>query len=254
MEESGTLGRSVETTERLLGTTTAQALGDDEPYVEYTFANLVPPPPPARGHRPAATDLAKKRAADARMRRAMRDAWADPESSRRHLDAAAQAYAALSDDQGLAYVYFASADCRRAAAHMGKLSGPLEPVGALTDNLAARTGYAKGLQLLGGLAASPERAAAYDVRRSETTHDAMRSQARRPVPVGMDADDVTAAFLGGDEVSWWRPRAKSRFHTMRSGSNPLLSGDGRGSDHAVARGGRGAGAHGGLRAYAAGVC
>ena len=69
--------------------------GQDPP-VEYTNRPLMPPPPlnlTRAGEK-------KRKCADARLRRALVDAWRDPARARKDLLAAGTAYADLRDAQG----------------------------------------------------------------------------------------------------------------------------------------------------------
>ena len=66
------------------------------PWVEYTNRPLQPSP----GPRLTKAGENKKRQADARLRRALIDAWRDPARARQDLLAAGNAYADLRDPQG----------------------------------------------------------------------------------------------------------------------------------------------------------
>ena len=202
--------------------------------MEYTFQKQQKARPEKKSE---AKDRRHQRAADARMRRAMMDAWADPVSSRAHIRAASEIYSKLDDAQGMAYVHLAAADTLRADAHMARLANPIGPPKAFSENISAQTEYASALKLLGHIASDAERSArCYQVSRQQPMHAAMIAQRLRPVRLTLDSVDCTTAYAGGDEVDSVRRRAKRRFHFLRSGDNPILVGDGSKFDNKLGRG------------------
>ena len=72
------------------------------PAVEYTNRPLNPPEPPKLS-RPSER---KRKGADARLRRALIDAWRDPARARSDLHAAGAAYADLDDAQGASATFY----------------------------------------------------------------------------------------------------------------------------------------------------
>ena len=83
------------------------------PPVEYTGRPLQAPPLPTLSK----WAKRKQHQADVRLRRALVDAWADPERAQKDLNAAGLVYNELLDAQGLANVFMAHAQTRLANAH-----------------------------------------------------------------------------------------------------------------------------------------
>ena len=133
------------------------------------------------------------RGADARLRRAMRQAYTDPMRSHADIRAATAVYAKYRDAQGLANACLASADARRAeAAGDAKVRVAMESLpwapgypGAVS---AARAEYAQAVVIYELLLQHREM---YDGRRQSTVHTALREQCR----AGASRADEWAARL-----------------------------------------------------------
>lgn len=158
--------------------------------VEYTHA-----PMPKEGPTvPPAGTLGKKqqRWADARLRRAYRDAWCDPERARKDLLAAGNAYANLRDPQGMANSFIAHAETRLAdSVHTGY--GPSLGLSAV---LQAREEF----QYAGHILTSVlhEQATRYSTPRGSGIRAAIVGQRmRHPGPLTLTAADTVVAVRGG---------------------------------------------------------
>ena len=159
------------------------------PFVSYTYA----PPPPEAPPLSARRQPLAVRGADARLRRAVRQAYTDPMRSHADIRAATAVYARYRDAQGLANACLASADARRAeAAGDAKVRVAMESLpwapgypGAVS---AARAEYAQAVVIYELLLQHREM---YDGRRQSTVHTALREQCR----AGASRADEWAARL-----------------------------------------------------------
>ena len=156
------------------------------PPVEYTGRPLSAPAPPVLTR--AAEK--KQRWADARVRRALVDAWFDPTRARRDLHAAGAADADLRDAQGLANAFMAHAQTRLADAHLADWGQML----SLPASNMAREEYAHAHALYSSLLET--RPAWYSPSRQQSIHVAQLGQARRPFPLRLDKEDARAADMG----------------------------------------------------------
>ena len=156
------------------------------PAVEYTGRPLEPPATPQLSR--AATR--KKRAADARLRRALVDAWCDPARAQRDLLAAGAAYASLRDAQGMANAYMAHAQTRLADAHLADWSEQLSlPASNMAheEYLQAHKLYSRMLHLQPTM---------YSASRQKPIHAVCKGQRMRPFPLNLDTEDARAADMG----------------------------------------------------------
>ena len=154
--------------------------------VEYTGRPLDPPRP--MGLTRAGKN--KQRQADARLRRALVDAWCDPERARKDLLAAGSAYASLRDAQGLANAFVAHAQTRLADAHLADWG---EQLSLPASNL-AREEYAQAHTLYSTLLDNVPKH--YSKERQCGVHAVARFQRMRANPLSLSADDARAADLG----------------------------------------------------------
>ena len=156
------------------------------PFVEYTGRSLAPPPPPKLTR----AALRKRRQADARMRRALVDAWSDPLRAQRDLLAAGIAYADMGDTQGLANAFMAHAQTRLSNAH---LAGWDQQLSLPASNM-AREEYARAHVLYSELLET--RPTGYSAQRQKPVHQVAVGQRMRPIPLRLDAADAYAADMG----------------------------------------------------------
>ena len=156
------------------------------PPIEYTLKPLasLPSPQRSKAHR------TKQRQADARLRRGLRDAWCDPERARKDAFAAATAYAAINDQQGLATAIVAHAQTRIG---QSKLSG-LHPYLLTHAALLAGEEYSHAHAIYSSLInAYPE---CYDACRVRPFQAACNRQRFRAHPISFTAADAAAASIG----------------------------------------------------------
>lgn len=157
------------------------------------------------------------RRADARVRVAMRDAWADPAAARAHLEAATFVYASMRDAQGMANALFAHADTIRADAHLASLSAPAVP-SAQRAACRARAQYLQAAQIYGAIAEAGDSAVwPYNARRQRPIWAAMREQRRRPLHLTLGPQDALACLVGGDENPNFFVAGKARWHHTSCG-------------------------------------
>ena len=191
------------------------------PTVEYTYRPLDPPTPPKLSR--AAEK--KKRGADARLRRALVDAWRDPARARSDLLAAGVAYADLGDGQGahtatvefylrrewfhtrlttcplllslllcvcagLANAFQAHAQTRLADAHLAEWGEQLR----LPASNMAREEYSHAHAIVSSILDSHP--AHYSARRQISVHRVAVDQTMRPFPLKLNAEDARAADMG----------------------------------------------------------
>jgi hypothetical protein len=158
------------------------------------------------------TEKMLSRRADARLRAAMRDAWADPAAARAHLEAATFVYTSMRDAQGVANALFAHADSIRADAHLGSLSAPAVPA-AQRAARRARAEYRQAAEIFGALAEAGDSAVwPYDARRQRPIWAAMREQRKRPLPLTLGPQDALACLVGGDENPNFFAAGKACWH------------------------------------------
>ena len=156
------------------------------PHVEYTGKPLQPPPAPSL----TKAGQHKRRVADAKLRRALIDAWCDPERAQKDLHAAGNMYADLCDAQGMANAFMAHAQTRLASAH---LAGWGEQLSLQASNM-AREEYAHAHQLYSSLLDT--RPTFYSDARQKSVHKATKGQCMRPIPLSLTAEDARAADMG----------------------------------------------------------
>ena len=156
------------------------------PFVEYTHKPAEPPQP----RKLTKVGLNKQRRADARLRRAMVDAWCDPSRARKDLLAAGSAYADLQDAQGLANAFVAHAQTRVADAHLAEWDRQL----SLPASNMAREEYAQAHKLFSTLLDDMPRH--YAAPRQVPVHAVIKGQRMRPYPLQMNADDSKPASVG----------------------------------------------------------
>ena len=154
--------------------------------VEYTYRPLEPPAAPSRTR----ATLTKRRQADVRVRRALRDAWCDPARARKDVEAAGAVYADIQDEQGLAMAFIAHAQTRLGDMH---LSGMKEGLGLAAIGLACEESSHAHAIYTSLLQTGPLR---YDVHRHPAFEKAAIAQRFRPWPLTMTADDAAAASVG----------------------------------------------------------
>ena len=154
--------------------------------VEYTYLPAAPPPPPVASR----WTKTKRRQADARVRRALRDAWCDPARARKDCFAAGAVYADLQDGQGMAMAFIAHAQTRLGDANLSELAPHL---GTTAAGL-AREEYSHAHAIYTSLLHS--RPTRYDVSRHMPFERAARGQRMRPWPLVMGAEDAKAASIG----------------------------------------------------------
>jgi hypothetical protein len=178
-------------------------------YVSYTCLEH-----PRQLTTPRRTEAEKRlgRRADARLRVAMRDAWADPVAARAHLEAATFVYASMRDAQGMANALLAHADTIRGDAHLASLSAPAVPA-AQRAARRARAEYLQAAQVYSALAEAGDSAVCpYDARRQRSVWAAMREQRRRPLALTLGPRDALACLVGGDENPNYFAAGKARWH------------------------------------------
>ena len=161
--------------------------------VEYTYAPAPvegPSLPPGGPH-----GVARQRRADARLRRAYRNAWCDPERSRKDLVAAGNEYAELRDAQGMANAFIAHAETRLADAHHNGYGASLGLSAALT----AREEFEYASQLFASLLNQQPRR--YAAQRGHGIQSAVVGQRMRPFPLSLTAEDARPAEIGGGAMS-----------------------------------------------------
>jgi hypothetical protein len=156
------------------------------PFVEYTHKPDEPPLP----RKLTKAGLSKQRRADARLRRAMVDAWCDPARARKDLLAAGSAYADLRDAQGLANAFVAHAQTRIADAHLAEWDSQL----SLPASNMAREEYAQAHKLFSALLDDMPRH--YSAPRQHPVHAVTTGQRMRPYPLSLSADDAKPASIG----------------------------------------------------------
>ena len=155
-------------------------------HVEYTGLPLKPPPAPKLNK----AGVRKQQQADARLRRALHDAWRDPERARVDLNAAADTYALLEDPQGLANTFVCHAQTRLGEAHLAGWSADL----SLPASNMAREEYSQAHAMYTALLEqAPMR---YSVPRQRSVHKATVKQNLRPIPLTLTAVDSMAASIG----------------------------------------------------------
>ena len=158
----------------------------DTPWVEYTNKPSEPPQP----RRLSKVGLAKQRRADARLRRAMVDAWCDPERARKDLLAAGSTYADLHDAQGLANAFVTHAQTRLADAHLAGWDAQL----SLPASNMAHEEYAQAHKLYSTLLDEMPRH--YGKERQRSVHTVAVGQRMRPNQLRLNADDAKLAAMG----------------------------------------------------------
>jgi hypothetical protein len=158
--------------------------------VEYTYSPLPKSGPtvPPKG----SSGRKKQRWADARLRRAFRDAWCDPERARKDLLAAGNAYADLRDPQGMAHAFIAHAETRLADSHHTGYGASL----GLSAVLTAREEFQYAGHIL--TAVVNEQCTRYSTGRGEGFKASIRGQRmRHPQPLTLTAADTRVAAKGG---------------------------------------------------------
>lgn len=135
-----------------------------------------------------------KRRADARVRRALVDAWVDPERAQRDLLAAGAVYARTRDSQGLANAYMAHAQTHVSRAHMARPR--VGPVLSLPATRTAKREYSFAADIYTHLLEA-RNIGEYSVSRQKAVHTATKGQRMRPMPLFLEAVDARAAALGG---------------------------------------------------------
>ena len=159
-------------------------------WVDYTHKPSVPPPP----RKLTKVGLTKQRRADARLRRAMVDAWCDPERARKDLLAAGSAYADLRDAQGLANAFVTHAQTRLADAHLAERGSQL----SLPATSMAHEEYAQAHTLYTTLLEDVPRH--YSKERQRSVHAVAVGQRMRPHPIKLDANDAKEERERGIEI------------------------------------------------------
>ena len=129
------------------------------------------------------------------MRRALIDAWCDPERAQRDLLAAGAYYASERDSQGLANAYLAHAQTHIANAHMAGQG----PVLSLPATITSKREYSFAADIFTFLLEDGN-IDRYSLSRQKCVHKATIGQRMRPMPLSMEASDARAAALGGGLV------------------------------------------------------
>ncbi|KAL1522376.1 hypothetical protein AB1Y20_017367 [Prymnesium parvum] len=150
------------------------------PGVVYTYA----PAPQIEGSETAASEeclrlprplLARRRHADASLRRAMRASWIDPALARGDCRRAAPTFSALQDAQGMAGVFTAYAETLCADTHLAEEAGAV----GISHCGKARQAYLQSAALYGELLNYPE---LYSLPRQKPLHEALDAvEARKPL-------------------------------------------------------------------------
>ena len=156
------------------------------PPVEYTGLPLEAPAQPPL----TKAALRKQQQADARLRRALQDAWCDPERARVDLHAAGNAYATLQDAQGLANTFVCHAQTHLGEAHLAGWSPEL----SLPASNMAMKEYEQAHHMYTALL--EQAATRYSAPRQKSVHDAAIHQSLRPIPLTFTASDASAASRG----------------------------------------------------------
>ena len=205
------------------------------PPVEYTGRPLQAPPLPTLSK----WAKRKQHQADVRLRRALVDAWADPERAQKDLNAAGLVYNELLDAQGLANVFMAHAQTRLANAHhvgwgqqvctrhLSLLSlyytvhlfSPIADISlrllfscvrsqlSVPESNMAHEEYTHAHVLYTALLDT--RPIDYSPKRQVSVHKVAVDQFMRPIPLHFDAEDTRAADQGavappdGKVGNWW---------------------------------------------------
>lgn len=155
--------------------------------VEYSYLPLSPPPAPLPQSRKT---LTKRRQADVRVRRALRDAWCDPSRARKDLLDAGAKFAEIEDGQGLAMAFIAHAQTRLGDSNLAGFAPHL----CLSAVNLAREEYSHAHAICTSLLYT--RPTTYDGSRHYPFEKAATKQRMRPTPLVMGAEDAKAAAGG----------------------------------------------------------